>query len=303
MEDLIEFLSNVELFRDLTREELMEIAPLINQAILYRGQNIEIVKADAEYIYFIREGSINIRMNGKIAGTLGRYDSFGEAISIDKEFDPKGLSAEITENAILCLLKSDDILSGDKISMPLMLKLLKAISIVVSRRLRNMNNHSTEAMIRHGESMTLEFKSTLRLNLHTKKFGREIEHSALKSIAAFLNTKGGTLLIGVQDDQSICGIELDKFENDDHALLHLTNLIKERISAKHLIFINSSVEIIDSKKVIRVDVSPSNIPAYLTYNDKEYFFIRTGPSTANLRVSELFDYISNRFMKTVATNG
>jgi hypothetical protein len=69
------------------------------------------------------------------------------------------------------------------------------------------------------------------------------------------------------------------------------------------VYINASIETIHSKKIIRVDVSPSNIPAYLTYNDKEYFFIRTGPSTASLKVSELFDYISNRFTQAKKEGG
>jgi len=48
-------------------------------------------------------------------------------------------------------------------------------------------------MIRKGENKTVEFKSTLRVNLHTNKPDKEIGKVALKTIAAFLNTRGGDI--------------------------------------------------------------------------------------------------------------
>ena len=63
---------------------------------------------------------------------------------------------------------------------------------------------------KRGESKTLEFKSTLRWNTkEDRKDDKVITHSALKTVAAFLNTDGGDLLIGVRDDGSIIGIERD----------------------------------------------------------------------------------------------
>jgi hypothetical protein len=51
------------------------------------------------------------------------------------------------------------------------------------------------------------------------------------------------------------------------------------------------------KKILRVDVIPSSVPAYLTYNSQESFYIRTGPSTTDLKAREIYDYIYNRFYK------
>ena len=65
--------------------------------------------------------------------------------------------------------------------------------------------------IRSGETATLEFKSTLRLNIHTKNNDPKIENSALKTIVAFCNTKGGELLIGVSNEGSVLGLEQDFF--------------------------------------------------------------------------------------------
>ena len=79
-------------------------------------------------------------------------------------------------------------------------------------------------LIKRGESKTLEFKSTLRWNLRrrTAEDDKCITHAVLKTIAAFLNTEGGDLLIGVADDGSIVGIDRDQLAKDEevHAPPH-----------------------------------------------------------------------------------
>ena len=78
------------------------------------------------------------------------------------------------------------------------------------------SHRNAEELIRQRESKTLEFKSTLRWNLKEDlKDDKRITHAALKTIAAFLNTEGGDLLLGVADDGTIMGIEHDRLENDD----------------------------------------------------------------------------------------
>src|SRR6266571_3740367 len=53
-----------------------------------------------------------------------------------------------------------------------------------------------------------------------------VTHSVLKTIAAFLNTEGGDLLIGVADNRSIVGIEPDQFPSDDNFMLHLAQVVR-----------------------------------------------------------------------------
>ena len=56
---------------------------------------------------------------------------------------------------------------------------------------------STKEIITHGESKRVEFKQTGRISLRTKQRDPVIEQAVVKSIAGFMNTEGGTLLIGV----------------------------------------------------------------------------------------------------------
>ena len=67
-------------------------------------------------------------------------------------------------------------------------------------------------LVSGGESDTVEFKSTLRVNLHTGKNDRNIEQAVLKTLAGFLNAKGGTLVVGVADNGTPLGLESDGFD-------------------------------------------------------------------------------------------
>lgn len=57
-----------------------------------------------------------------------------------------------------------------------------------------------EELIGSGETTTVEFKSCLRKNLHIGEADPRIEHSALKTIAGFLNASGGKLILAAADD-------------------------------------------------------------------------------------------------------
>ncbi|TQE99580.1 MAG: hypothetical protein FKY71_07900, partial [Spiribacter salinus] len=99
-------------------------------------------------------------------------------------------------------------------------------------------------MAREGESATVEFKQTFSLDVRKGTKEKYIEVSALKTIVAFLNTKGGTLLVGVTDDGEVLGIndEVKRFhKNNDGFLLHFKNRIKERIGEQNYLFIDQKI--------------------------------------------------------------
>ena len=86
-----------------------------------------------------------------------------------------------------------------------------------------------------GESATLEFKSSARVNLRTGKRDDVIETVAAKTVAAFLNSRGGTLLLGVDDAGRLIGLGPDyttlRHEDADRYELFLRDLwskIKEQ---------------------------------------------------------------------------
>lgn len=163
------------------------------------------------------------------------------------------------------------------------------------KRLFEKKPSEVEKLIQLGESRTLEFKSTLRINLHTNKADPRIEHAALKTIAAFLNTAGGTLLVGVSDDGKYVGIETDNFKNEDKFQLHFKNLLKSGFGLAHSEKISWDLVQLDKGKILRVDCEKSDRPIFLKTKDGKKFYIRTGPSTDELMAEELINYTSEHF--------
>ncbi|MFP4438008.1 MAG: response regulator [Chloroflexaceae bacterium] len=103
------------------------------------------------------------------------------------------------------------------------------------------------------ESPTLEFKSSLQWDVRQQCKNKDLRFSVLRTIVAFLNCEGGTLLIGVQDDGSIFGLEadlallsknsLDQFEQT------LVNHIREHVGLSFIPLIKVRFESLSGKDV------------------------------------------------------
>lgn len=154
---------------------------------------------------------------------------------------------------------------------------------------------SIEEILRQGESASVEFKSALRTNLHTNQRDPRIELSCLRTIAGFLNTNGGTLMIGVSDDGSPVGLEFDQFPNEDKMSLHLVSMVRDRIGPQFMIYLHPRFEDLDSKRVMVVECWKAKSPVFVKDGNLERFYIRTGPSTTELTASQTQEYIQQRF--------
>jgi len=152
-----------------------------------------------------------------------------------------------------------------------------------------------EQMILLGEGAFTEFKSTLRVNLHTGEKDKRMEHAALKTIAGFLNSDGGTLVIGLSDDLKPLGLTNDGFANEDKMDLHLGNLIKSQLGTPTMLHINPHFEDFKKERVYLVGCKPSKVPVYLKSGNDEEFYIRAGGSSAKLTPSQMTEYIKQRF--------
>lgn len=151
--------------------------------------------------------------------------------------------------------------------------------------------------IQEGENEKREFKSTLRWNVREGKQDEQMTIAVIKAVAAFLNSKdGGTLFIGVADDGSITGTELDQFENDDKFLHHLHQKLSATIGEHATAaFVRSSMHTVEAKRVCEVHCSPADSPVFLKLKGTEEFYIRSGPRSIPLAPSELLKYNASRF--------
>jgi type I restriction enzyme R subunit len=163
-------------------------------------------------------------------------------------------------------------------------------------------HRNAEELIKRGESKTLELKSTLRWSLkEDKQDDKGVTHAALKTIAAFLNTEGGDLLIGVADDGSIVGIERDQLENDDKFMRHLTQAVRNGLGDRAGTCVDPRCQVVQGKTVCVVSCQRSPEPVFLKWKGMERepdgdFFVRSGPGTVRLPPESAREYIRTRFV-------
>jgi hypothetical protein len=156
-------------------------------------------------------------------------------------------------------------------------------------------------LIRLGESLSLEFKSTARWNVKESKADKTMEQVIVKTVAAFLNSQGGDLLIGIQDDGSIFGIETDQRlwkqdqRNRDTYENWLTGLLLEAYGKQHTANLRISFARLNDNDICRVTILPSASPVYIKEGNLETLFVRTGNSTRALTVKEAVAYHQQRF--------
>jgi len=151
--------------------------------------------------------------------------------------------------------------------------------------------------IHSGENEKVEFKSTLRMNLSTGEKDEKMERAVLKTLVAFLNSRGGTLLIGVADDGSVIGIDDWSFDNRDKLSLHFTNLVAEHIGNEFLPFMTFRLSDYKGKGVMRIVCKKSDSPVFLKEGKQESFIVRSGPSSVELHGMDTLQYVDNRFRK------
>ncbi len=162
-------------------------------------------------------------------------------------------------------------------------------------------HRNAEELIKAGESKTLEFKSTLRWNLkEDRQDDRGVTHAVLKTIAAFLNTEGGDLLIGVADDGSIVGIERDRLESDDKFMRHLAQVVRNGLGDRAGTCIDPKTQVVEGKTVCLVSCQRSPEPVFLEWKGVEAvtegdFFVRSGPGIVKLPPDSAREYIRTRF--------
>jgi tetratricopeptide (TPR) repeat protein len=171
-------------------------------------------------------------------------------------------------------------------------------------------NTSLEELLQNEESIILEFKSTLmhpmqdrpenNPSISDKENKENVIKSSLKTICAFLNTKGGNLLIGVSDSKEIIGIEMDikfhlKKKTWDSWNQQLNNYIRDRIGIEFSPYITINKEERNRKTIAVITVKPSSRPAFLDPNNKSTcaFFTRTNHGTIQCDVKTAVTIISD----------
>ena len=164
---------------------------------------------------------------------------------------------------------------------------------------------SIDELVEEGESQYLEFKSSLRWDYRESRVNKTLEEVVLKTIAAFNNSDGGALLIGISDEGEFLGLhnDYDSLNADkDKFQLHLLNLLEAEYGTGYSSrFVKVSFHQKGDNEICRVEVSHGDKPLYTNVTDKhgqkkEKFFVRRGNASIELPThSEVTEFINNRF--------
>ncbi|CUT07084.1 ATP-dependent DNA helicase RecG [Candidatus Kryptonium thompsonii] len=113
------------------------------------------------------------------------------------------------------------------------------------------------------------------------EFKEEFSESTLKTICAFANTEGGKVFIGIRDDGSVKGVDIDNKKLRE---------ITERIVTKLGIHPKILIKKLEEKQILEISVEKSNVP--ISYEGK--YYERVGNTTREMSPERLKDF----FLKT-----
>jgi predicted HTH transcriptional regulator len=120
-----------------------------------------------------------------------------------------------------------------------------------------------------------------------------------KTISCFMNSKGGILLIGVDDEGNELCLENDLGQlekgNFDEFELHLTNVINTYLGKVSRAFVNMKFERVNDKEVAAVLVRKSPRPVFVKHKGKKEFYIRSGNSCQPLDIQDANLYIQDHW--------
>lgn len=232
-----------------------------------------------------------------------------------------GLALNIFKLEELCELSETDHLENlvalQKILDDNNLEITPSLNAGTFEELRNLSQKKMKInllrLIEEGEHQKQEFKSTAFCSIRKKKKepglqakdykNLEVLHSTLKTIAAFSNCDGGILLIGVEDNGDICGIE------HDFPVIGVNNIDGWELKLREAIFnnfldgnsLNSFVRfdyvLEGGRRVAIIKVTKRKQLDFLKHNEGMHLYIRQGNRTISIEFKEIekFFVLEKRF--------
>jgi predicted HTH transcriptional regulator len=158
-----------------------------------------------------------------------------------------------------------------------------------------------ELLIAGGESASVEFKQTIRWDTQQQESSPDGLKGSMKTVGAFLNSGGGTLLIGVADSGEPLGLQddLQNFSGKgtaDSFELRLGQALSANLSPDPHPLVTVSFPYVNGVQICRVDVSPSPRPVFLTSKSgRAEFFVRKGNASPPLDVRQAFEYVHDHW--------
>jgi DNA modification methylase len=151
-------------------------------------------------------------------------------------------------------------------------------------------------MILKGESESVEFKVSACWNIYTKLEDQSLIKPILETFVSFLNSAGGTILIGVGDDGVLWDLKqefhlADKGKkSQDGYELHLNNRIRDKLGSAIIGKYTLGMYSINECTICKIDIKQSSSPIFLDGN----FFVRNNNQSIKLSAQETYYYLKDK---------
>lgn len=140
----------------------------------------------------------------------------------------------------------------------------------------------------------------MRWDYHQDKVNTALAKPVVVATAAFLNSDGGSAIVGVADDREVLGLARDfstlgqKGDRDGWELA-LRNALRDKLGPE----INALVDITFTETqdhiLAVVSCQPHHKPVFLTDGSQTEFWVRAGASSQRLDVRATAEYIAKHW--------
>ena len=156
------------------------------------------------------------------------------------------------------------------------------------------------AMITKGEGNSIEFKSSARWDYHAGAINKALESVIVKAVGGLLNSKGGTLLIDVDDKRCAIGLKKDygtltNRPNRDGYEQLLMNILSRSFGRDVAASLSISFHEVGGEDVCALQIPKSSSPVYVTDGGRSKLFVRTGNITQELNTKESVEYVKRHW--------
>ncbi|MBA8817661.1 hypothetical protein FHX48_002766 [Microbacterium halimionae] len=211
----------------------------------------------------------------------------------------------------LGLLAAGWFIAGARIWTPVPLLLAFGFSIAISfivatlfaasRRARE--RVDVDAVLAAGESDRVEFKETARWNVRESKRDTRMELAIAKTVAAFLNSGGGVLVIGANDDGEAIGLDRDfstlRVPDVDRFELWLRDLFSTLLGRNAAALPRVQFDEAANGTLVCCVVCPASPrPVYVTQSKdgaSTDLWVRVGNSTRSFAIDEAVEYVGRHW--------
>ncbi len=157
-------------------------------------------------------------------------------------------------------------------------------------------------LIEQGENEKVEFKSSMIWDYMENKENKRLMGSVIaKTVSSFMNSDGGTLIVGVDDSKTVLGLAHDfsslRKATKDEYKLHFTNIINKHLGKENRTYVHEAFELLNGLDLLIIQVE-KRAPRPVFFKSKgkdDEFIVRMGNSSQSLDVREANVYIKDNW--------